>query len=204
MSDNSISYDYDEEAAGLADNVSSRIDTNGPYIGRIKSANAMKAKTGTHGIHFEFEAPGGGSTSFDLYTKKDTGEAVFGVNQLMAMQTILGLKGLKSKTGKYEGWVDGTRQEVEGEIFPDLCDKDIGLVFQKRLFTKTDGSDGFGMELQGVFHPTTKLTASEIKERKTTPVKLEQIVKGLRTKDTRKARAAEPAQPAVGAESGSY
>lgn len=200
-----ISYDYDDEAAGKADNVASRIDQSGPYIGRFKSANAMESSKGTEGVHFEFDSPGGGSASFDLWTKKENGEAVFGINQLNAMLCVLGIRSLKSVEGKYEGWVDGKREEVSGEIFPDLCNKDIGLVLQKELYTKGDGKDGFRMNLFGVFHPVSKLTASEIKEGKTKPEKMEKMVRGLKTKDSRTAPSNEPSQPSIGAEgAGSY
>lgn len=200
-----VSYTFDEDSAASADNVANRIDQSAAYIGRFKSVNAMKsAQKGTEGVHFEFESPGGGTAGLDLWTKKADGTTVFGINQLMAMQAVLGLRGLESRSGKYEAFVDGKRQEVEGQVFPQLIDKDIGLVLQKELYTKQDGKEGFRMNIQGVFHPTSKMTASEIKERKTTPEKLEKILRGLKNKDSRTAHAAEPAQPGVGADAGSY
>lgn len=200
-----VSYSFDEDSASAADNVANRIDQSAAYIGRFKSVNAMKSeKKGTAGVHFEFESPGGGNAGLDLWTQKADGTSVFGINQLMAMQAVLGLRGLESRPGKYEAFVDGTRQEVEGQVFPQLCDKDIGLVLQKELYTKQDGKEGFRMGIQGVFHATSRLTASEIKERATKPEKLEKMLRGLKNKDSRTAQAAEPAQPAVGADAGSY
>lgn len=204
MSD-TVSYDFNADDAAKADNVASRIDQSGAYIGRFKSVNTMKsANKGTQGVHFEFDSPGGGSASFDLWTKKEDGTSVFGVNQLQAMQAVLGLKGLNSVTGRYEAFVDGKRQEVMGQVFPTLQDRDIGLVLQKELYTKGDGKEGFRMNLFGVFHPVSRLTASEIKEGKTTPEKVEKMVRGLKTKDSRVAQVAEPSQPAVGADAGTY
>lgn len=208
MSDSdSTSYSYDEEAAGRADNVANRIDTSDAYIGRFKSVNAMKSeRTGTKGVHFEFEAPGGAVTNFDLWTEKDDADKtkLFGYSQLMAIMAIMGLKGLKSVKGKYDGFVDGKRAEVEGEVFPELTNKDIGLVLQKELFTKQDGKESYRMNLFGIFHPTSRLTSTEIKEGKRTPEKLEKMLRGLKTKDSRTAVAAEPSQPNVGAPSGTY
>lgn len=200
----SVSYDFSEEDASKADNVASRIDQGGAYVGRFKSVNAMKSSKGTQGVHFEFESPGGGSASFDLWTRKEDGTTVFGVNQLSAVQSVLGLRGLNSTTGRYEAFVDGKRQEVMGQVFPDLMNKDIGLVLQKELYTKGDGKEGFRMNLFGVFHPVSKLTASEIKEKKTTPEKVEKMLRGLKTKDSRTNVAPEPSQPSVGADAGSY
>lgn len=200
------SYEYDPEGAGKADDVASRIDTNGAFIGRFKDVHAIKSeRTGTEGIHFEFTSPGGGSANFDVYTRKADGTATFGMNQINAMMSILGLRGLTTKTGKFDAFVDGKRQEVEGETFPDLMDKDIGLVLQKELYTGTTGKEGFRMNLYGIFHPVSRLTASEIKDKKTTPEKLEKMLRSVKTKDTRTAVTAEPAQPsAAGVTEGGY
>lgn len=193
-------YDYDPDAAGKADDVAGRIDTSAAYIGTFKSAHAIKSdRTGTEGIHFEFVSPGGGATNFDIWTKKQDGSSIFGMNQLQAMMAILGLRGLRSVQGKYEGWDNGKRAEMTGEVFPDLVDKPIGLVLQKELYTKQDGGDSFRMGLFGVFHPTSRLTASEIREGKVKGEKLEKMIRGLKTKDSRTKATAEPPQPAVGA-----
>jgi hypothetical protein len=201
------SYEYDPEAGSKADDVASRIDTSAPYIGRFKTAHTIKSeRTGTEGIHFEFNSPGGGSASFDVYTRKEDGTPTFGWNQVQAMMTVLGLRGLRSVLGKFEQYDfdAGKRVEVEGEIFPDLCEKDIGLVLQKELYTKGDGKEGFRMNLYGIFHPVSRLTASELKDRKTQPEKIEKMLRSLKTKDSRKAVAPEPSQPAVGAGEGGY
>lgn len=202
----SVSYDFNSDDASKADNVANRIDRSDGYIGRFKSVNAMKSSKGTSGVHFEFESPGGGSANFDLWTRKEDGTAVFGVNQLSAIQAVLGLRGLRSVTGSYEGFVEGKRQEIMGQVFPELVGKDIGLVLQKELYTKGDGKEGFRMNLYGVFHPTSRLTASEMKEGKTTPEKVEKMLRGLKTKDSRinVGLPVEPAQPPVGADAGSY
>jgi single-strand DNA-binding protein len=203
----STNYEYDPESAGKADDVASRIDTNGPYVGQFKLAHTIKSeRTGTEGIHFEFNSPGGGSASFDVYTRKEDGTPTFGWNQVQAMMTVLGLRGLRSVLGKFEQYDfdAGKRVEVEGEIFPELCSKDIGLVLQKELYTKNDDKEGFRMNLYGIFHPVSRLTASELKDRKTQPEKIEKMLRGLKTKDSRRAVTAEPAQPAVGAGEGGY
>ena len=200
-----VNYDYDPDAAGKADDVASRIDTSAAYVGKFKVAHAIKsAKTGTEGIHFEFVSPGGGSAGFDVYTRKEDGTPTFGNNQIQAMMGILGLRGLTSRVGKLEAWDndEGKRVETEGETFPDLCGKDIGLVLQKEKYTKNDGKESFRMNLYGIFHPESKFTASELKEKKAAPEKLEKMLRSLKDKDSRKPSATEPAQPAMGAVTG--
>jgi hypothetical protein len=135
---------------------------------------------------------------------------VFGKAQVDAIMFLLGLKSLKSVPGKVQRWVDndkGEREkmEVDGRVFPDLCNRSIGIVLQKELYSKKASSgDGQRMSLYGLFQPETKLMMSEIKERKSKPEKLDRLLKGLKTKDTRKAPEAEPSQPAIGAGAGDY
>lgn len=200
----STNYEYDPDAAGKADDVASRIDQSAAYVGKFKVVHAFKSSKGTEGLHFEFQSPGGGSAGFDVYTRKEDGSVVFGMNQVQAMMAILGLRGLRAVDGKFEAYdfEEGKRVEKSGEVFPDLCDKDIGLVLQKEKYTKGNGQEGFRMNLFGVFHPVTKFTASELKERKSTPEKLEKMLRSLKDKDSRRAIAPEPAQPTVGVEGG--
>ena len=200
------SYEYDEAGASKADDVASRIDTSAAYVGRFTDAHAIKAKSDTEGIHFEFKSPGGGSAGFDVYTRKADGTVTFGMNQVNAIMAVLGLKGLKAQTGKFEAYdaTEGKRVETEGEVFPDLLDKDIGLVLQKERYTGNDNKEKYRLNLYGVFHPVSRLTASEIKDRKQTPEKLEKMLRSLKDKDSRTAVAAEPAQPGAGAPTGGY
>lgn len=201
-----VNYDYDPDAAGKADDVASRIDTSGAYKGQFKLVHAMTSSKGTEGLHFEFQSPGGGSASFDVYTRKEDGTPTFGNNQVQAMMTILGLRGLKSQPGKFEAWDndEGKRVETDGEVFPELCGKEIGLVLQKEKYTKNNGQEGFRMNLYGIFDAGSMLTASEIKEKKVKGEKLEKMLRSLKDKDSRKPVAAETPQPSVGGVEGAY
>jgi hypothetical protein len=195
-------YEFDESAASKADDVAGRVDQSGTYIGTFKMARPMKSSKGTEGVAFEFVSPGGGSADFTLWTRKEDGSAVFGMNQLQAIMAVLNVRGLKASKGKFTAFDadSGTRLEQEGEVFSELIGKSIGVVLQKELYTKNNGAEGFRMNLYGIFHAESKLTASEIKERKTTPEKLEKMLRSLKTKDSRRAVAPEPVQPALTAE----
>lgn len=204
----SINYEYDEAAASHADDIANRINDNGYFVGVFKRAEAIEAETGATGIKFEFEAPGGGNTTFSLYGHRKDGSVIFGWNLIQAAMCILGLKGLKSKVGKVQHYDKETKKqvEVEGEVFSEFLNKPIGIVMQKELYTRDDtGADATRVNLYSFFHPETKFTASEIRERAKEPLKFAKIVKGLKTKDSRKQRTAEPAQPGMGAPvSGDY
>lgn len=139
------------------------------------------------------------AASSQLWTRKEDGSNAFGMNFVQSIMMMFGLRGLKSAPGKIMQWDDdaGQRVEVDGETFPELCSKRIGLVLQKELTSKKSGGDSYRMNLYGVFNHETKLTVGEIRERKTTPAKLDKLLKSLKDKDSRKATTTEPAQPAM-------
>lgn len=202
MSDTDFDYSYDEEAAGHAEDFANRIDKSDLYIGEFTRAwPIVSAAKGTKGIHFEFEADGA-KTNFDVYTIKADGTKIPGYFTLQAILTILNLKGLQTAPGKIEKWDDDERKRVEtdGPVFPQLVGKKIGVVLQKELYNSNDGKERYRLSLQAVFDSVTRLTSSEIKEKKTKPEKLARIQRGLKDKDSRTARAAEPGQPAQGSE----
>jgi hypothetical protein len=73
------------------------------------------------------------------------------------------------------------KQEVtkQAQVFPDLCNKPIGLLLETEDYTKTDGSLGTRMVIAGIFQADTELTASEILDQKTKPEQLEKMVARL-------------------------
>lgn len=201
-------YAYDEKGAIRADDAASRLSENGPYVGVLtKAQGTVSAEKGTRGVILGFDSPGQGNAEFTLWTKSADGVEYFGKAQLDAIMFLVGIKGtLKAQAATVEDWVDvgGKRekQEVEGKIYPELIGKHLGIVFQKELYSTNKGATGERINPVGFFQPETKLMMSEIKERKTTPVKLDRLVRGLKTKDSRKAQAAEPAQPSVAGDGG--
>lgn len=202
----SISYEYNEAEAVKADNAASRISEQGPYVGKFTKAEAIESKGGTHGIAFTFDSPGCGTVEFSLYTQKSDGAVCFGMNFVQAAMFLMGVKSLKASVGKVSKWseTEGKRVEEDGDVFPDLCGKPIGIVLAKELITTGKGNDSARFNLEGLFQAETRLMMSEIKEKKTTPVKLDRLVKGLKVKDSRTKVDAQPAQPAIGAAAGDY
>ena len=201
-----IEFTFDQDQASKADDNANRLDSSGAYIGAFLRAEATESQAGTTGIVLEFDGGSAGKCEVTLWTRKEDGSSAFGMNFLQSIMLMFGLRGLASKPGTVMVWDNDTNQrvEAEGETFPDLTAKKIGLVLQKELTTRQDGRDGYRMNIYGVFHPETKLTASEIKERKATPAKLDKLLKSLKDKDNRKHQAAEPAQPSMTAPTGSF
>lgn len=194
-----VQYEYDEEAASRAED--GRIDFSAAFIGKFKRAwHVISGGKGTQGVKLEFEAPGA-MTTLTLWTYNGAGEKLPDYNRLAAFQTLFSLKGLKSRSGMVPGYDDeGKRIEEKGEIFPDLCDKPIGLILQREDYTREDThKDSWRLNILCSFHPSTKLTASEIREGKTEAKKYERILRGLKDKDSRTAGKSEPSQPSQGA-----
>jgi len=191
-------YSFNEEQASKADDFANRLDTSGAYVGTFTKAFGATSQKGTEGITLEFDAGSAGKTEVTLWARKDDGEPAFGMNFLQSIMLMLGLRSLKSVTGTVEAWDNDANKRIEqdGEVFPELMGKRIGLVLQKELTTKQSGGDSYRMNVYGVFHHESKLTASEIKERKVQPAKLDKLLKSLKDKDSRKAHA-EPAQPSM-------
>lgn len=198
-----MEFEYDEKQVAEADKAADRITEQGPYIGKFTAVEGVTSEGGAQGMYFEFESPGLGTTSFTLWTVGKDGKPTFSVAQVQALMFLFGLKKLKSVAGKVTKWetTANGREKVEGEgdTYPDLCGKPIGIVLQKELYSTNKGATGERMNFYGAFQAETKLMASEIKDRKTTPVKLDRLIKGLKVKDGRKAQPAEAAQPAMGA-----
>jgi hypothetical protein len=202
----SVSYEYNESAAVKADNAASRITEGGAYVGAFKKVWAIESEGGAKGMSFVFDAPGNGTVEFTLYTIGKDGSEIRGANYVNAMMFMLGLKRLESVEGIAEVYDKdaGARVEVAVDEFPAMCNKPIGLMFQREL-SSYNGRTTDRLNLEAVYQPETKLLLSEIKERKTVPVKYDRMLKLCgKVKDTRKAESAEPSQPSVGAVAGEF
>lgn len=200
--------DDDGSAITRSDKNAARVTEGGAYLGEFTRAEHFVTDGGAVGIELEFETSDGGRVTTKVYTFGKAGQKTFGYDQIQGLKLLLGVKTLKPVAGKVHQWVDGASgnrelAEVDGMVFPDLCGKKIGIIFEKELTgTKGDSGDRFRFNLYGAFDVTTKLTASEIKDRKVKPEKVEKMLRGLKVKDGRKAGVVETAQPAIGADGG--
>lgn len=186
-------YTLDTAEAKKADNTGSRITELGKYVGHFTQAEDITAKTGTKGLALTFES-NGKSANLSIYTTKNDGSKLMGYQTLMAMMTCLQLRNLTPREGTVRGWDNVTRTETKrpGQVFPDLCNKPLGLLLETEDYIKQDGNTGTRMVIAGVFQAGTDLTASEILDRKTTPERLSQMEMRLRHRPV-KGMAAAPA-----------
>jgi hypothetical protein len=202
-----IEYGYNEESALHADDVANRIDSSAAYVCSIEKAEAVLTDKGTQGVLLGVRTANGEEGEFTLYLRRDDGTEVFGMKLMQAIMLITGVRGLRSVPGRVERWDNelGERAEVDGETFPDLLKKKCGLVFQRENYRTSRGRDAFRINLYGVYHPETLLTATEIKGKVSSPAKLHKILKGLKDRNSIKETAHEPAQASMaGIDSGNF
>ena len=175
-------YALDTTEARKADSTGSMIKEIGKYKGHFTQAEDITAKTGTRGLSLRFENEAGQKASLSIYTTKANGEKIIGFQILMAIMTCLGLRGIKPAPGKVVSWDAEKKAEVtkEGTVFPDLCNKPIGLLLETEDYLTSNGQQRTRMVLQGVFQASTELTASEILDKKTSPELLPKMVAALR------------------------
>lgn len=197
-------YALDTTSARKADQTGQFLNEIGKYVGKFTQAEDLKASSGTRGIGFRFEA-NGQRANVALYTVKSDGTKLMGHDALMAIMTCLGLRNIEPKAGTVKAWDNEAKAEVtkQATIFPDLCDKPIGLLLETEDYEKQSGGTGTRMVITGIFQANTELTASEILDRKTKPEQLAKMVMRLRHRPLRAAKAPSRAPaPATGGGSG--
>jgi len=180
-------YALDTQAARQADTTGGMIAEIGKYVGTFTQAVDVTASTGTKGIALTFQSNAGQRARLSIYTMKQNGEKLMGFQTLSAIMTCLSLRNIAPKAGTYTRWNNESRvdEQVQGQVFPDLCGKAIGLLLETEDYEKTRGGTGTRMVLKGVFQANTELTASEILNKKTQPEQLAKIVATLRHRPVR-------------------
>lgn len=174
-------YQLDTTAARKADSTGNQINEIGKYVGKFTQAEDLTTKKNTKGIALNFESSDGQKARLSLYTVMADGTKIMGYDALMALLTCMGLRGIKLVPGvakfyDFDAKAEATR---DSSIFPELCDKPIGVLLETEEYEKQDGGIGNRMVLAGIFQHGTELTASEILDRKTQPVQLEKLVARL-------------------------
>lgn len=189
-------YTLNTEAAKKADVIGAYISETGKYLGGFLRAEKLVSETkGTDGIGFTFKDDAGRECRFDVWTQKQDGTALSGLNQINAMMACLSLRGLTVTRQNVKKWQDGKEQIVNAECFADLMGKPIGLLLRAEEYKKMKdgrktGDTGWRMGLFAVFQAGTELMASEILNRKTQPEQLAKVIAQLADKPVKKSSGA--------------
>lgn len=192
-------YQLDTKAARQADNVGGSINETGKYVGKFTQAVDITSSKGTKGIDLYFES-NGQRVKLPIYTINHMGEKIYGLQQLNAIMACLSLRGIDPVDGNYKRWDFDSKSEVteSGKLFPDLCNKPIGLLLETEDYLNGNGAQRTRMVIAGIFQAGTELTASEILDKKTKPEQLARLVARLRHRPLKNAPAASHSGPPAG------
>lgn len=164
-------YAYDDTHVAAADSGGGGrkfLDDSGPYVGAITYALAVQSSNGGWGVEFGFTADDGRKTKYPLtlWTLGPDGRRYFGHNLLECLLICAGMKaGMALKPGRvtYLKWDYDLRAEVEmeGDGYPGMTGKRIGLILQREIYTNKKGNDAVSHAIVGAFDPETRQAASE-------------------------------------------
>lgn len=172
---NNVIFQYDQESA-MTSGASNYITDGGPYIGVIAEAKYVFGKNGKQsaGLEFTLSTDSGEAKYLSVWYQKADGT----VNQYgySLVQSMMGLCKLNTLSQQQKG---------EYSIAPEFTGKQIGLLLQKILTSKTDGSDSYKFEIKLAFLPQTKQTLKEAIGREPA-VLVDQLAASLVVKDERK------------------
>jgi hypothetical protein len=197
-----MEYALNTQDARKADQRGGFINETGKYIGQFTRAEDIKTDKGTSGIDFSFVANDGRKARFALYTTKGDGSKIgIGHGFVMALMTCLKLRGMKPALMRVRKWdaAAGQEAEVQAPCFGELMNKPVGVLLEKEIFQKDDGSEGSRMVLAGVFQAETELMASEILDNKVRPEQLSKVVETLRDRRAKPQGGKSAGRPANGA-----
>ena len=172
---NNVIFQYDQESA-LTSGASNYITEGGPHVGSISEAKYVFGKNGKQsaGLEFTLSTDSGEAKYLSVWYQKADGT----VNQYgySLVQSMMGLCKLNTLTQQAKG---------DYSIAPEFTGKQIGLLLQKILTSKQDGSDSHKMEIKLAFLPQTRQTLKEALGREPAVV-VDQWAASLTVKDERK------------------
>ncbi|CDM90433.1 hypothetical protein [Xenorhabdus bovienii] len=172
---NNVLFTYDQESA-MSAGQGGFINESGAYVITINEAKLTTAQSGAEFIEFSGETDDGRKVSYlsICCKKKDGSVNAFGHSMI---QAIMGCCGLRQITSHMVS--------VNNLIAPEFTGKRVGLVLQKILRTKTNGSDTYGMDIRIPFYADTRQTIAEKVEGKPATT-VDKVIANLKDKDDRK------------------
>jgi len=174
-------YTLNTEAAKKADVIGAYISETGKYTGTfVRAEKLVSAAKRTDGIGFTFRDESGRECRFDIWTQKEGGDPLSGLNQVNAMMACLQQRTLTVSQQTVKKWDNGAEAVMPAPCFAELMGKRIGLLLRAEEYEKMKegvktGATGWRMGVFAVFQADTELMASEILSRKTQPEQLAKV-----------------------------
>ena len=177
-----MEYQLDANAAKQADNMFSRIEEKGKYLGIITRAEQVESKKGTAGVDLSFKSDNGASADYlTIWTHNTEGKQLPGFNVLMAIMTCLRVKELKAEQGEIEKYDQNEKKRVKVivPLFKSLMNKPVGLLIHMEEYEKKDHSTAWKPAISAPFDKDG-FTASEILNKAQKAETLEKMLAALR------------------------
>ena len=177
-----MDYTLNPEAAKQADNLFSRIEEKGKYLGMLTRAEPITSKKGSKGVDFSFKSDTGATADYlTIWTHNGDGKQLQGFNTLMAMMTCLRVKELKAEQGEVEKYDSDEKKriKVQAPLFKVMMNKTIGLLMHMEEYEKTAGGTAWKPAISAPFD-ADEFTASEILSKAKQPETLAKMVQALR------------------------
>lgn len=170
-----VIFTYNEEAA-LTAGQGGFINETGSYVITITEAALKQSEKGARFIEFSGDTDDGRKVQYlNVCTQKNDGtENRFGANLIHAMMGCAGVTQLTQKM-----------LSASSFVAPEFHGKKIGVVLQKVLTTKQNGSESYQMEIRIPFIASTGQTLKEKAEGKN-PETITNMISSLKDKDNRK------------------
>ena len=196
-------YALNPQAARQAEQRSERITEIGKYVGQFTRAEDIESSKGTRGIDFAFVTEDKQTANFTLWTFNAANKELFGFKQLQALMTCLRVKNIAPSDAVVKKWDRDTQQvqEFDAQVFLDLMNKDVGILFETEDYQKNDGSIGTKVVPAAFFEASSELMASEILDKKAAAHQLAKMIPGLRHRPLRNG-SAQPAPARTSAPAG--
>ncbi len=173
---NTFTYDQQSgESAGAA----AYINETGKYAGQLLQAEyVISSAKSTKGIEFTFQAADGAKANYltAWYEKSDGSQIKMGIDMINAIMGCTRTQSLSMTS------VAGQNGAIN--IAPELAGKPIGLVLQKTLKTKQDGSDTYSFDIRMPFVAQTGKSLKEQSSGQDAKI-IDNMMKTLKDKDER-------------------
>ncbi|KGA31156.1 hypothetical protein [Pectobacterium odoriferum] len=170
-----VIFTYNEESA-LTAGQGGFINESGAYVITITDALLITSSGGANAIEFSGESDDGRKVQYlSVYTtKKDKSVNTFGANMIHA---IMGCAGVKQLT-QY-------MKSAGVYVAPEFSGKRVGLVLQKVISNKPDGSPTYKLDIRIPFIADTRQTLQERHDGKNAET-IDKMIATLKDKDERK------------------
>lgn len=177
-----MDYQLDTSAAKKADQINSRIEVSGKYLGVLTRAEPITSTKGSSGVDMSFKSDDGATADYlTIWTHNKDGKQLQGFNTLMAIMTCLRVKELKPEEGEVEKYDkdEQKRVKVRVPLFKNLMNKQFGLLIHMEEYEKTAGGTAWKPQISAPFD-AEEFTASEILNKAQKPETLAKMVQALR------------------------